>query len=248
MINQPLTSSHHSLQHAPHRAFYRAVSKQRWSVTQKRELNFWKKIGALAARQEFSKRYYLTRLKSLFIENTSEISVLEIGSGPVCVTQYLDAKYHTYIDPLFDDYRRLFPGILPEDSVYKTTMAEVITLPASSFDAVVCLNTLSDVHNPELVLNQAKHLLKPDGKFIVSIDAWPSLLARTHLFLSRFAPSLPRINRLYSYTLKGFSNSLARHFKIVSASPVQDGFNWFSLKQEYFFVCEHLEHNKNKGK
>jgi len=231
----------HNSAYQRHQALYHAVSKQRWSVFQKRVLQFWNQDGALRTRQVFSRHYYLPLLTPL-IENTSDsMSVLEVGSGPVCTAQYLGKGNHTYIDPLLDDFRRLFPGTMPEEASYITTMVEKVELPDASFDMVLCLDTLSDVHNPELVLNKVERVLRKNGIFVVSIDVWPSWLARAHFFFSRLLPSLPRFNRLYSYTYKGFSNSLARHFDIVSQQPLKTRFKWLSFKQEWFFVCQHQQ-------
>ena len=220
-----------------HRAFYHVVSKQRWSVFQKREMLFWKQSDALRTRQVFSKRYYLPILQSVS-QPLLEPCILEIGCGPVCLIQYITGEKHTYVDPLLDYYRRQFPNVMPEDAEYMTTMAEKAMLPDTSFDLVVCLNTLSDVHNPELVLKKVEDVLKGDGVFVVSIDIWPSWLARAHLFLSRLAPTLPRINRLYSYTYRGFSNTLKRHFTIVDEQCLQSKLPWLFFKKEYIFTCK----------
>ena len=221
-----------------HRAFYRVVSKQRWFAFQKREMLFWKQSDALRARQVFCKRYYLPILQSvgqpLFNPN-----ILEIGCGPVCLIQHIVGEKHTYVDPLLDYYRRQFPNVMPEDAEYKTSMAEKVVLAESSFDLVVCLNALSDVHNPELVLNKVERVLKQNGVFVMSIDIWPSWLARSHFFLSRLAPMLPRFNRLYSYTYRGFSNTLKRHFEIVGEQCLQSRLPWLLLKKEYIFTCKH---------
>ncbi len=229
-----------------HRAFYHAVSKQRWTVFQKRVLLFWGQKDAFSTRCNYAKRYYLPILKRLFKKQDDDISILEIGSGPVCVAQYLEKGHQTYIDPLLDDYRRLFPGAMPETASYITEMAEKVNIPDESFDAVLCFNTLSDVHNPELVLNKVSHILKQDGLFVVSIDLWPSLLARAHFHLSRLAPGLPRVNRLYSYTYKGFRNTLCRHFKIVSEQRVGSALHWLSMRQEFVFICKQ-QPNEKKG-
>lgn len=221
-----------------HRAFYHAVSKQRWTVFQKREMQFWKQPRTFRLRKIFAKRFYVPALKPWIAGLGVDAQMLEIGSGPICVIQHFPQKKYTYVDPLLDFYRRQFPAVMPENATYITAMAEKVGLPADTFAIVVCLNTLSDVHNPELVLNKVGQVLKTGGLFIVSIDVWPSWLARAHFFLSRLAPTLPRINRLYSYTLRGFSNTLSRHFDIVESQRLQTSMHWLSLKKEYIFICK----------
>ncbi len=239
MTNQALLISKEAVKNTFHRAFYKAVSEQRWSLYQKRAFKFWKSEQALKSRQVFTRRYYLPLFEPLALDLKDDISMLEIGPGPVCAAQYLGKGHATYIDPLMDDYRRLFPGTLPEKSAYLATAAEKCKLDKTAFDIILCLNTLSGVHNPELVLNVVKTSLKADGHFVVSIDLWPSLLARAHYFLSRFVPVLPEFNRLYSYTHHGFSNTLLRHFDIESEQLVKPQLYWASFKQEMLFVCKH---------
>ncbi len=224
-----------------HRALYPAVSKHLWEVYQKRVLAFWQHEKALKARRVFSRRYYVPLLKPLVASMPDDISILEIGSGPVCVAQYLGKGKVTYIDPLIDEYRRIYPGVMPENATYIAEMAENYEWHDTQFDIVICLYTLSDVHNPELVLNKTRQILKQDGVFAVSIDVWPSWLARLHFFLSRFVPVLPQFNRLYSYTYQGFSNTLKRHFTIESEQRVKPGFSWILWKKEMFFVCKHKQ-------
>jgi ubiquinone/menaquinone biosynthesis C-methylase UbiE len=225
----------------PHSALYPAVSKQLWSIYQKRVLAFWQHEKALKARRVFAKRYYLPLLKPLLADKSDDITILEIGSGPVCAAQYLEKGEVTYIDPLIDEYRRKYPGVMPENATYIAEMAENHVWQDKSFDMVLCLYTLSDVHNPELILNKTRHVLKDDGLFVVSIDIWPSWLARLHFFLSRFVPVLPQFNRLYSYTYKGFTNTLKRHFDIESEHMVKPGFSWILWKKEILFVCKHKQ-------
>ncbi len=222
-----------------HRAVYHAVSKQLWAIYQKRVLQMWQSERALKARQVFTRRYYMPLIKP-WAENLGEdAQILEIGSGPVCAAQYLGKGQQTYIDPLIDDYRRMFPGVMPEGATYLAVMAEKAELEAKRFDMILCLDALSDVHNPALVLNKVKEALNDDGYFIVSMDTWPSWLARLHYILARFFPALPQFNRLYSYTFHGFHNTLLRHFDIVDESVVRPSFLWLLLKKEILFVCKH---------
>jgi len=223
----------------PHRAFYHAVTTHRWFIAQKREFDFWQKKGSFDSRRVYSRRYYLPHIKPLMDSNLTDTSILEIGSGPVCVAQYLEQGSKTYLDTLLDNYRRFFPGLMPASSIYISEMAESIALPAQNFNLVICLNAISDMHNPELVLNQVEQTLKQGGFFVVSLSLWPAWLARLHFMLSRFTPVSPRFNRLYSYTDQGFTNTLLRHFRIVSKVKLKPTLSWLSPRQEYLFVCKH---------
>ncbi len=234
-----MTSNKGMLARQTHRAVYHAVSKQLWSTFQKRVFHFWTSERALKSRQVFTKRYYLPLMKPFATKLTKDGKILEIGSGPVCAAQYLKKGQQTYIDPLIDDYRKLFPGVMPEKAKYLALMAEKMEFPKSSFDLVLCLDTLSDVHNPELLLHKVHHVLKHDGYFMVSMDLWPAWLARMHYFLYRIIPVFPHFNRLYSYTYRGFYQTLTRHFVIKEEHVIRPSFSWLLLKKEVLFVCQH---------
>lgn len=229
----------HSAPKRTHRALYPAVSKQLWSTYQKRVLQFWKSERALKSRRVFSKRYYLPLLQKEVQHLSKAADVLELGSGPICVAQYLGFANQTYVDPLLDDYRKLFPGVMPEKATYLAVMAEKMDLEPMRFDMVLCLDTISDVQNPELVMHKVYHVLAKDGLFLVSIDIWPVWLARLHYFLFHFVPVLPQFNRLYRYTYRGFQNTLLRHFDIISEEEIRPKLSWLLFKKEVLFVCKH---------
>lgn len=239
MENSSLNDSKTINQHQKHRAVYAAVSKQLWMIYQKRVFHVWNNERALKTRQVFTRCYYLPLIKPWADKLDGAIQVLEIGSGPVCAAQYLGKGEQTYIDPLINEYRKLFPGVMPEKATYFPVMAENIEDPQQTFDMVLCLDTLSDVHNPELVLNKVRGMMRQDGYFIVSMETWPLWLARLHYLLARFFPAMPQFNRLYSYTNNGFKNTLLRHFDIIDESIVRPNFSWLSVKKEMFFVCKH---------
>ncbi|MDQ6984586.1 MAG: hypothetical protein Q9M44_07700, partial [Ghiorsea sp.] len=142
MVNESLNTKN-SEQQQSHKALYHAVSKQLWGIYQKRVFQFWQSERALKSRVVFSKRYYLPLLRLFADKLTKHSTILEIGSGPVCIAQHLEKGKQTYIDPLIDDYRKLFPGVMPEKATYIALMAEKMELPASAFDMVLCLDTLS---------------------------------------------------------------------------------------------------------
>lgn len=224
-----------------HRAFYFTVSKKKWELYQKREMNAWYNKASLAERISFVKQYYVPILNKYLQDSADDMHMLEIGSGPVCTMQHVEKGMKTYVDPLLNDFRRLFPGMMPEDAHYITGMAEQLKLPSGSFESIGCFDMLSDAHNPELVLSHIKSLLKEDGRLFVSMDLWPSLIARAHLWLAGFAPRIPGLNRLYCYTYRGFFHTLARHFDILAEHKIETRFSWLSPKREILFVCQPMK-------
>ncbi|MES0371305.1 MAG: methyltransferase domain-containing protein [Mariprofundaceae bacterium] len=171
-----------------------------------------------------------------------DASILDIGCGAVCTAKLFNSSNTTYLDPLLDNFKRTFPGELP-DGEFISGGAEDIAKPDHSYDLILCLNTLSFVLNPELVLHEVRRLLKRDATFVVSISIWPELFARLHYLKMRYF-SLGEIqNRLYCYTHRGIRNTLQRHFDIIEETQLNTKTE--AMAQEWMFICKHKASDKN---
>jgi len=223
-------------------AHHKAFSKQCWSRLQKHE------VAACYAMQK--SEYVLSdvqenvraRYRSLMFKyagNLDENSqILELGCGVVCLAQEFSQGKKTYLDPLLNDYRRACPGGLPK-GIFLTDMAANVPQDGSHYDVILALRLLSYVENPELVLHEVERLLKPDGRFLISVETWPPLFARLHYHLAHIFPQWMLKERLYCYTCSGIEKSLERHFWVQTKQvlPKKRGFH---LKQECFYVCNLL--------
>jgi SAM-dependent methyltransferase len=219
-------------------ARYKAVIKSRWLAAQGTEARFWHGKEVLEREQNRLARLYSPILKRHTGHLKKESRILEIGCGPTCLAQFIAAGKKTYVDPLLDDFRRAYPGKLPEGDHF-AYMAEDIPEPDASFDLILCINALDHVMNPELVLNEVERLLKPEGRFILGIIVFPGWLARLRYFIERFVPALRDEHRPYAYTLEGIQKTLNRHFSYQQeelASPPADSVTgpWTS---ERVFIC-----------
>ncbi len=224
-------------------AHHKAASKQRWLNSQKAE------VGKLDGRSmelmhtNAEKRYYAI-IKALPRPLPIDASILEIGCGAVCTAKLFNSSNTTYLDPLLDDFKRTFPGELP-DGEFIAGKAEEIVKPDSSYDLILCLNTLSYTLNPELVMHETRRLLKQDGIFVISIITWPELLARLHYLKSSFFSLDEHQTRLYHYSYRGIVNTLRRHFDIVNKLPVDTSPPRFS--QEWVFICQRKNSNRSES-
>ncbi len=215
---------------------HRAVSRARWQLAQRSALDAWKGKN-LAEERRAAEKKYLPLLRRYANTLPEDAHILEIGCGAVCLTQKLPQKYKTYLDPLIDDFRRMFPGELA-DGEYLSESGEEIRKQSRSFDLIVCLNSLSYTLNPELVMNEIKRLLKPDGRLILSIRTHSGLEARLHYLAERWLPWLCRSTCPYFYSLTGIRNSLKRHFRIIEDIPLGKpaGLPGFR-REEHLFIC-----------
>ncbi len=223
------------------------VSRLCWQASQKNVIRQWSKKNLKLERAEMELSM-LPLLKQYAKKYPADGAIMEIGCGPVCISQTLPQEHKTYLDPLIDDFRRMFPGELPEDGEQLATTAERIYKDSNTYDMVICLNTLSFSLNPELIVNEVERLLKPDGIFIVEMRVHSPLEARLHYWILRFLPKLTKRPRPYYYALKGIRKTLNRHFSITSEQVLKKRMLWlpFFKREQKFFVCTPLKNSAVK--
>jgi len=216
-------------------AHHKPLTKPRWSASQKAEIVKLHTQGMKDLSTDAGKRY--DAIVTMLPEPVPiDASILDIGCGAVCTAKLFNSSNTTYLDPLLDDFKRTYPGELP-DGEFISGSAEEIDKPDNNFDLILCLNTLSYVLNPELVLHEIRRLLKPNGTFVISITLWSPIFARFH-YLSSHLFSIGEVqNRLYCYTFKGIKNTLQRHFDIISEKQLDT--NTPIIAQEWMFICRH---------
>jgi len=219
---------------------HKPVSRLRWQASLKLILQRWDKKN-LNAERERIENTTLSILKKYAKQYPDNGSVLEIGGGPCCIARLLPIESKTYLDPLIDDFRRMFPGELPEDAEYLSTTAERISKPDESYDLILCLNMISHSLNPELIMHEIERLLKPDGTLVLSIRTHSPIEARLHYWALQICPFLCKKTRPYYYSLTGIQRTLKRHFDITNEhnqhiTPISSPY----LKREWhLFVCTH---------
>jgi len=216
-------------------AHHKPSSKQRWGISQKAAVAKLQEQGLEPLHINAGKRYSAI-IAALPKPLPADASILDIGCGPVCTAKLFNSSHTTYVDPLLDNFKRCFPGELPKGE-FIASSAENLSKPDASYDLVLCLNMLSCSLNPELIMHEARRLLKPEGSFAVSITLWPELLARLHYLKMHLFPMGDYQNRLYCYTQRGIENTLLRHFDILSKQELETSSPPFS--QEWIFLCRH---------
>jgi len=216
---------------------HKAISRFRWQAAQKQALEKWKGKN-LQQERERAERDLLPLLQRYAGEYPDSALILEIGCGPICVSQYLPQKNKTYLDPLLDDFRRMFPGKLPAGA-YLTSGAECIDRPAASFDLIICTHAISCSMNPELIMHEMERLLTPNGRLILTMTTHSALESRLHYYAECCATTLCHQTRPYYYSLTGIRRTLARHFSIAQEMTRRTSLSWFPLfrRVERIFVC-----------
>lgn len=124
--------------------------------------------------RERIRHYKLVRDLLLDKLPTSRFDVLEIGGGPLPVSDLIPHASRVVVEPLTDEYRRITPC---RDHVAMN--AEDIDLDPSRFDLVIATNSLDHVDNPHLVLHVATRVLRPGG-YLAILCAENNALTHPH--------------------------------------------------------------------
>jgi len=224
-------------------AHHKTVSKARWMLALRRVAHNWMQEGALEKERLRIRDCYLPLLTEYIPAISEGTRILELCSGPVCAAQLIDGGEKTYLDPLLDEYRRMYPGKLPKGTM-RAISGEKVPEDDASFDIILCLNGLDQALNPELMLNEIERLLKPSGTLLIGMAVLPTPLVRLRYMCERFCSPLRDDAHPYSYTLAALQRSLARHFDIVEESRVKEICSmedrW--LAEEYAFLCRRLDY------
>lgn len=91
-------------------------------------------------------------------------TVVDVGSGPISALQYIEAKSKLALDPLIDEYRRLYYILDPTIDWIKGE-AELIPFSDEYCDLVICMNALDHFESPEKAISEITRILRPGGYF-----------------------------------------------------------------------------------
>jgi glycosyltransferase involved in cell wall biosynthesis/SAM-dependent methyltransferase len=154
------------------------VSDQRWTVAQRHERAYWKRIKREGYQgltpTEFQIWHPIVQLWSLLFLDHSfdwylDKTVVEIGCGPFGVISGLKAGRKIGVDPLLPAYRDLW-NLKAHNCEYLPNQGEEISLPDRTADVVICLNVLDHVQSPAAVLSEIRRVLKEGGELFLSLD------------------------------------------------------------------------------
>lgn len=147
------------------------------------ELNFWLNIRENGWRgftpEEWRiahihfKQYSLMYINRSISDLENKV-VIEIGCGPAGIIPYLDNTTAIGMDPLIDEYKKMWD--LSNDRV-KYIGSEIETFKTNiQAHVVICWNVLDHVSDIELATKRVSDMLKPDGElwFMMNLEATSS--------------------------------------------------------------------------
>ena len=165
---------------------YYVARKERlnvWDLAQKGEKDFWvhvSKIGyAGYSPDEFIsvlQRNSMLRALS-FLEKPEEYwldkVVVEVGSGPAGVVEFIRAKEKYAVEPLIDSYRQHYKHLSASDTKYfKQPVEKGIPLPDSFADLIICYNMLDHVLDPDRIMKECERVAKQGSYMLFQVNIY----------------------------------------------------------------------------
>lgn len=189
------------------------IGQSRWLSAQQYEQSFWARLAAdiaAGARAQLDwygwrARQLEQRLAALTDLRTDNGKVLEIGSGPIGIINFLSARERVAVDPL-EQFYRTTPSLvnLRQPGVtYLAGTGEQLPVKTGSCSLVIIDNVIDHTQAPGRILNEIHRVLQPYGCLYLSVNVhklWGALL---HKLLAGL-----RIDRGHPYTFT--SGSLLR--------------------------------------
>jgi SAM-dependent methyltransferase len=196
----------------------------RWRNAQKYEQGFWQRLGEnieAGTREQLDwYQWRANRLEERLAASPHPVprggKVLEIGSGPIGIVNFLEWGERYAIDPLEHFYRTQPPlAALRRPGVsYLDGAGESLPFEADSFGLVIIDNVIDHTYSPGRILEEIRRVLRPDGCLFLSVNVHTRWGAWLHSLLA-----VLRIDKghPYTFTSESLRRLLAAHaFPIVS--------------------------------
>jgi SAM-dependent methyltransferase len=161
------------------------IGTPRWVKAQAYEKAYWQRLGDDIERSRLG--WYAWRAEQL--EKRLEASrmsnrdgkVLEVGSGPIGIVNFLAWGERYAVDPLEHFYctRPTLVGLRNPAVRYQAGTGEDLSFEDGSFSLVIVDNVLDHTYEPGRILRQVARVLRPDGCLYLAVNVhtmWGALL------------------------------------------------------------------------
>jgi SAM-dependent methyltransferase len=205
------------------------IGRTRWLTAQKYEQGFWQRLASdIAAGARAQLDWYnwrARRLEELLAavpdSRTDTGKVLEIGSGPIGIINFLNGTERVAIDPL-EHFYRATPSLVAlrrAGVTYLTGTGEQLPLKTGSCSLVIIDNVIDHTQAPGRILDEIHRVLEPYGSLYLSVNVhkpWGALLHKL-LAATRIDPGHP-----YTYTSGSLLRLLDKHGFTVVREQIAD--------------------------
>ena len=189
------------------------IKRTRWQQAQQYERGFWERLGAGIERGAVGQldwyKWRAGRLETLLDRVPGSFirrgRVLEIGSGPIGIVNFLDWGERFAIDPLESFYRQQasLVSLRTAGATYLSGSGEQLPIDDESCALVIIDNVIDHTFAPERILHEISRVLEPSGRLYLSVNIHTGWGAFLHNALATL-----RIDKGHPYT---FTSASLRH-------------------------------------
>ncbi len=214
-----------------------AVNRRRWLEAQDYEKSFWEKLarkienGAVSQLDWYQwKATELEKRLSKFVDEKvrSTRRVLEIGSGPIGIVNFLIYGELFAIDPLEDFYKKrsTLTKLRKPEVTYLKGSGELLPFPDGFFSIVIIDNVIDHTHMPGKILQEILRVLDKDGLLYLAVNIHTKWGAMVHkllaaLYIDKGHP--------YTFTEMSIQKLLITHQFKISGEEIED---YYQIKQK----------------
>ena len=98
-----------------------------------------------------------------------DAAVLEVGSGAHGLIFFFEAGDKVGVDPLADEYRKLFP-VWQDRARTVAAFGERLPFDDASFDVVLCDNVVDHAESPRRIVEEIARVLRPGGLLYFTVN------------------------------------------------------------------------------
>jgi len=205
------------------------VGTLRWTKAQEYEQAFWHRLGHgidTGAREQLDWYRWRAaqlerRLDALPDPGSRTGRILEIGSGPIGIVNFLGWGDRCAVDPL-EHFYRTQPSLISLRSpgvTYADGTGEQLPFDDASFALVIIDNVIDHTYAPQKILREIDRVLERNGRLYLSVNVhtrWGALLHAmlAHLQIDKGHP--------YTFTSRALRRILREHHFMVLMEHVED--------------------------
>jgi SAM-dependent methyltransferase len=149
-------------------------------------------------------------------------SIVEIGSGPLGMIEYLTGRRKEAFDPLVPHYFKLFHKAQSGRVRYYSDLGQLLARGKARFDLGICFNVLDHTTDPRGLLAAYMSLIKRDGRFLFQVNTVGGPRSEVH---ARMHPS-----PLTPETVKSWIGDYSTGFReFFSETPTDENEHFFMV-------------------
>ena len=157
------------------------IGRTRWLQAQEYEQAFWQRLGD-EHRSRYQRAARLVQMEGRAARTPSCLAprrwpqpaarVLEIGSGPIGIVNFLEWGERYAIDPLEHFYRTQPPwsSLRNRGVTYLDGTGEQLPFEDASCSLVIIDNVIDHTYAPAKILQEIQRVLAPDGRLYLSVN------------------------------------------------------------------------------